>query len=52
MGYILEIQKQVSGFGRNDATKMVTDEKKVFKGWAKIFVLFNLLTVAINLLCY
>ncbi|CAO2825041.1 unnamed protein product [Amaranthus hypochondriacus] len=35
MGYILEIQKQVSGFGWDDATKMVTGEKEVFMGWAQ-----------------
>ena len=37
MGSILETQKQVSGFGWDDATKMITGEKEVFIGWAKVF---------------
>ena len=41
MGYILEIQKQVSGFGSDDATKMVTGEKEVFIGWAQVFSFFE-----------
>ena len=36
-GYIIEIQKQVSGFGWDDATKMVTSEKEVFMEWAQVF---------------
>ena len=36
MRYILEIQKQVSGFGWDDATMMVTGDKEVFMGWAGV----------------
>ena len=34
MEYILEIQKQVSGFEWDDTAKMVTNDKEVFMGWA------------------
>lgn len=36
LGYILEAQKQASGFGWDDEMKMITGEKEVFMGWAQV----------------
>ncbi|XP_057246710.1 uncharacterized protein LOC130589462 [Beta vulgaris subsp. vulgaris] len=35
LGYILEAQKQASGFGWDDEMKMIIGEKEVFMGWAQ-----------------